>query len=133
MRRLVPVEDAGRDHDEIRAGERVESLRGLRTQAARCVMGAGPFAVGSYHVFAERPSTGFTATVFFLGLGTFTGPAALGAFADHHGLGPAFLLTAALAVAPLLARPVRGARREVLVTAGGTVAEEQGSSRAAAR
>jgi predicted MFS family arabinose efflux permease len=67
--------------------------------------GSGLLAVWSYQVFPERPSAGFSATVFFLGIGTIIGPAALGAFADHYSLGAAFLLTAGIAALTLLARP----------------------------
>ncbi|MBC9718972.1 MFS transporter [Streptomyces sp. TRM66268-LWL] len=75
-----------------------------------CFMaGSGLLAVWSYRVFPERPAAGFTVTVFFLGLGTIAGPALLGAFAQLHGLRPAFLLTAALTLVALLCGPRRGA------------------------
>ncbi|GHA15479.1 hypothetical protein GCM10010345_20130 [Streptomyces canarius] len=46
----------------------------------------------SYRVFPEQPSTGFSAAVPALGLGTLTGPATLGAVADHYGLRAGFLV-----------------------------------------
>lgn len=67
--------------------------------------GSGLLAVWSYHVFPERPSTGFSATVAFLALGTIAGPATLGAVADAYGLRAAFLTTAAAGVLALLAGP----------------------------
>ncbi|WP_107081868.1 MFS transporter [Streptomyces sp. SBT349] len=73
--------------------------------------GSGLLAVWSYQVFPERPATGFTATVVFLGAGTVVGPAALGALADRFGLGAAFLATAGLALGALGARPGRGPHR----------------------
>jgi predicted MFS family arabinose efflux permease len=64
-----------------------------------CFMaGSALLAVWSYQVFPEWPTTGLSATVFFLGLGTIAGPIASGILADHHGLGWTFLLTAALAL-----------------------------------
>jgi predicted MFS family arabinose efflux permease len=69
--------------------------------------GSGLLAVWSYHVFAEAPSTGFSATVAFLALGTIAGPATLGAVADAYGLRAAFALTAGASVLALLARPRR--------------------------
>jgi MFS family permease len=62
-------------------------------------------AVWSYQVFPERPATGFSATVFFLGLGSVVGPATMGVVAAHAGLSATFLVTAALAMLTLLARP----------------------------
>ncbi|QSB05378.1 MFS transporter [Natronoglycomyces albus] len=67
--------------------------------------GSGLLAVWSYRVFPERPTMGFSATVFFLGIGTIVGPAAAGMIVEHHGMSTVFLLTAAVAVATLLARP----------------------------
>ncbi|MFI0264609.1 MFS transporter [Streptomyces sp. NPDC017056] len=80
---------------------------------------SGLLAVWSYQVFPEHPATGFSATVFFLGLGTVTGPAALGAFADRNGLDAAFLLTAAITLLTPLARPApqRGRRAASSATA----------------
>ncbi|MEU9111274.1 MFS transporter [Streptomyces sp. NPDC048483] len=77
---------------------------------------SGLLAVWSYQVFPEQPSTGFSATVFFLGIGTIIGPAALGSFADHYSLSAAFLLTAGIAVLTLPARPGRAAGRPAAVT-----------------
>lgn len=66
---------------------------------------SGLLAVWSLQVFPERPSAGFSAVVFSLGLGTVVGPAVLGALADHAGLGAAFLSAAGIAVVTLIARP----------------------------
>lgn len=66
---------------------------------------SGLLAVWSYQVFPEHPSTGFSATVFFLGLGSVVGPATMGVVAAHAGLPATFLVTAALALLTLLARP----------------------------
>ncbi|MPY59945.1 MFS transporter [Streptomyces spongiae] len=80
-----------------------------------CFMaGSGLLAVWSYRVFPDRPSTGFSVTVLCLGVGTITGPAALGFFSDAYGLRAAFLATAAVAAMTLLVRPRAGA-------GGGTV------------
>ncbi|MDQ1051893.1 MFS transporter [Streptomyces sp. V4I2] len=77
-----------------------------------CFMaGSGILAVWSYRVFPERPSAGFSVTVFFLGLGTIAGPALLGAYAELHGLRAAFLLTAGAAALALACAPSRTARR----------------------
>ncbi|TJZ44643.1 YbfB/YjiJ family MFS transporter [Streptomyces piniterrae] len=76
-----------------------------------CFMaGSGMLAVWSYRVFPERPSAGFSVTVFFLGLGTIAGPALLGAYAELHGLRAAFLLTAGVAALALVCAPSRSAR-----------------------
>lgn len=72
--------------------------------------GSGLLAVWSYQVFPEQPATGFSVAVFFLGIGTIIGPAALGTFADQYSLRAAFLLTAVIAVLTLLARPSRKPR-----------------------
>ncbi|MFD9869449.1 MFS transporter [Streptomyces niveus] len=71
-----------------------------------CFMaGSGILAVWSYRVFPERPSAGFSVTVFFLGLGAIAGPALLGTYAELHGLRAAFLLTAGAAALALLCAP----------------------------
>lgn len=62
-------------------------------------------AVWSYRVFPERPTTGFSATVFFLGVGAVAGPAVIGLVADRYDLRTAFLLAAAVAVATVSMRP----------------------------
>ncbi|TDE00164.1 YbfB/YjiJ family MFS transporter [Jiangella asiatica] len=67
--------------------------------------GSALLAVWSYQVFPERPTTGFSATVFFLGIGTIAGPAAAGALAAHHGVGSALVAAAALSVATWLTPP----------------------------
>lgn len=72
--------------------------------------GSALLAVWSYEVFPERPTTGFSATVFFLGIGTVGGPATIGVIAERYGLRAAFLLTAAVAVLTFAARPVVTAR-----------------------
>lgn len=77
-----------------------------------CFMaGSGLLAVWSHEVFPEQPSTGFSATVFFLGLGTLAGPALMGALAGTYGLRTALVLTAALSATALLVRPRRTAPR----------------------
>ncbi len=62
-------------------------------------------ALWSYRVFPEQPSTGFSATVLALGIGTLTGPATLGAVADHYSMRTAFLVTAAVTLVTLVFRP----------------------------
>ncbi|MEU0051939.1 MFS transporter [Streptomyces sp. NPDC006309] len=62
-------------------------------------------ALWSYRVFPEQPSTGFSATVLALGIGTLIGPATLGAVADRSGLRTAFLVTAAVTLVTLAFRP----------------------------
>ncbi len=62
-------------------------------------------AVWSYQVFPSRPAAGFSAVVFFLGIGTIIGPVTVGAVADWIGLTAAFPLTAVLALVTLSARP----------------------------
>lgn len=62
-------------------------------------------AVWSYRVFPLRPTTGFSATVFFLGIGTVSGSATIGALADMYDVRTAFLVTAAVAIVTLKARP----------------------------
>lgn len=77
-----------------------------------CFMaGSGMLAVWSYHLFSEQPSTGFSVTVFFLGLGTVTGPAVVGALAGSYGLRAALLATALLAVLSPVVRPRAGTTR----------------------
>ncbi|MDI3418023.1 MFS transporter [Streptomyces luteolus] len=101
--------------------------------------GSGLLAVWSYKVFPEKPSTGFSSTVFFLGIGTIIGPAALGAFADRFSMSAAFLLTAGIALLTLFARPVKETRPVVLE--GGcsadsvpdSVTSEEGSRRSGIR
>lgn len=66
---------------------------------------SGLLAVWSYRVYPERPTTGFSATVFFLGIGTIIAPAIAGAIVDQYDLRTAFLLTAAVAIATVFARP----------------------------
>ncbi|WP_199434962.1 YbfB/YjiJ family MFS transporter [Qaidamihabitans albus] len=68
---------------------------------------SGLLAVWSHQVFPARPTTGFSVTLFALGLGAIAGPALLGAFADGHGLPAAFLVTAGVAALSLPFRPPR--------------------------
>lgn len=66
---------------------------------------SGLLAVWSYRVFPDRPAVGFSATVFFLGLGSIAGPALTGTLADRWNLPAALLCLAAIAVATTAARP----------------------------
>lgn len=66
---------------------------------------AALLATWSSQVFPEQPSTGFSATVFFLGLGSIVGPAAMGAIGGQVGLRTVFLITAALTLITLFVRP----------------------------
>jgi predicted MFS family arabinose efflux permease len=59
-------------------------------------------ATWSSWVFAEQPSTGFSATLFLLGSGSVVGPATLGAFAGNFGLGTAFLLAGTISLLTML-------------------------------
>jgi predicted MFS family arabinose efflux permease len=72
---------------------------------------SGLLAVWSYQVFPEHPATGFSATVFFLGIGTLVGPAVLGAAADRYGLPVTLLAMAGIAALTLPLRPTRGGPR----------------------
>lgn len=62
-------------------------------------------AVWSYQVFPARPAAGFSAVVFCLGLGTIAGPVTLGTVGAEFGLPAAFLVTAGLTAATVVARP----------------------------
>lgn len=64
-------------------------------------------AVWSSAVFAEQPSTGFSATLVLFGIGSTIGPATLGAFAGGFGLKAAFLMSATLALLPMLVLPAK--------------------------
>lgn len=55
-------------------------------------------SVWSSLLFSEQPSTGFSAVLLFLGIGTIVGPVALGTFAGHSSLDAAFLVTGAVAL-----------------------------------
>ncbi|MER5391089.1 MFS transporter [Saccharopolyspora sp. NPDC002686] len=66
---------------------------------------SGLLAVWSYQLFPERPATGFSAVVLFLGIGTIIGPAALGVLADNAGLSTTFLVTAGISLLTLPIRP----------------------------
>ena len=66
---------------------------------------SGLLAVWSYQVFPHHPATGFSGTVFFLGIGTIIGPAALGTVAATRGLPATLWATAAIAALTLPLRP----------------------------
>lgn len=68
-------------------------------------------------VFAERPSTGFSVTLFLFGVGSIVGPAAAGIFADRFGLNGVFLGSAALALVTILVRPAKEMRSATTDTA----------------
>jgi MFS family permease len=55
-------------------------------------------SVWSSLLYPEQPSTGFSAVLLFLGIGTIVGPMALGTFAGRSGLDAAFLVAGALAL-----------------------------------
>ena len=69
-------------------------------------------SVWSSAVFSERPSTGFSATLFVFGVGLTLGPAALGALAGPFGLRAGFLVSAAIVVLTAAARPKPHGNRE---------------------
>lgn len=81
---------------------------------------SGLLAVASYELFRDRPTTGFSATVFFLGVGTIVGPAAGGLVADHHGLRVVFVLAGGVAVLTALAGLRRAAGRGTAPSAAST-------------
>jgi predicted MFS family arabinose efflux permease len=66
---------------------------------------SGLLAVWSDRVFPDAPTSGFTLTTVCLGLGSVVGPITMGTVADGHGLRLVFLITAAVAVLALFARP----------------------------
>lgn len=66
---------------------------------------SGLLAIWSHQVFPDRPSSGFSLTVLFLGAGSILGPALFGVLADAYGLRPGFLVVALVTAATLLARP----------------------------
>ncbi|WP_064743177.1 MFS transporter [Pseudonocardia spinosispora] len=66
---------------------------------------SGLLAVWSHRTFPDRPSAGFSITVFLLGLGAVLGPALFGALADRWDLRTALLLASAIALITLVARP----------------------------
>lgn len=70
-------------------------------------------SVWSSTVFPERPSTGFSATLFVFGVGLTVGPAALGALAGPFGLRAGFLVSAATVVLTAAARPKTDGNREL--------------------
>ncbi|MGW0335756.1 YbfB/YjiJ family MFS transporter [Streptomyces sp. NPDC003011] len=88
-------------------------------------------ALWSYRVFPEQPSTGFSATVLALGVGTLIGPAALGAVAEQHSVRAAFLVTAAVALVTPVFRPPAGRRPAAVADHGGTASHHAGKERAA--
>lgn len=86
------------------------------------MMIAALLALWSSHVFPERPSTGFTATLLMLAIGSIAGPATLGIVAGHLGLVVAFLITAAFTLLSMLVRP-----REEMYSAAATERTPAGS------
>lgn len=88
---------------------------------------SGLLAVWSYQVFPHRPATGFSATVFFLGMGTIAGPAVLGTVAATHGLPAALWATAVIAALTLPLRP-----SPVTFIARASGSGQEGASRPAA-
>ncbi|HKR50414.1 MAG TPA: MFS transporter [Pseudonocardiaceae bacterium] len=79
---------------------------------------SGLLAVWSYQVFPEQPSTGMSATVFALGIGTIIGPAALGAVADRYGFPLALVVAGGLFALTLAARPAATPRPQRSVAEG---------------
>ena len=79
--------------------------------ASAAFLGAGVMcmsallSVWSSLLFPERPSTGFSIALLFVGAGSIVGPAALGTLAGHSGLATVFLAAGVLAflVAPVAA------------------------------
>lgn len=65
-------------------------------------------SVWSSDVFRERPTSGFSATLFVFGVGLTAGPVSFGAFAGSFGLRAAFLLSAAVILLTAAARPKIG-------------------------
>ncbi|MGB3683025.1 MAG: MFS transporter [Rubrobacteraceae bacterium] len=71
--------------------------------ASAAFLGAGVMctsallSVWSSLLFPERPSTGFSVALLFVGVGSIVGPVALGALAGHSGLAAAFLVAGVLA------------------------------------
>jgi predicted MFS family arabinose efflux permease len=76
-----------------------------------CVMSMSALlAVWSSTVFAAQPTTGFSATLIFFGIGSVVGPAALSAVAGGFGLDTAFLVSAALALLSAFVPPAEEPR-----------------------
>ena len=79
--------------------------------ASAALFGAGVMlmstllSIWSSAVFPERPSTGFSATLFVFGVGLTVGPASLGALAGPCGLRTGFLVSAVMIVLTVAARP----------------------------
>ncbi|ADD40230.1 MFS transporter [Stackebrandtia nassauensis] len=71
--------------------------------------GSSLLQVWSYELFPDRPTTGFSATVFFIGIGTILGPTLAGQIASGWGLGITFVATATVAAATLAIAPRRQA------------------------
>jgi predicted MFS family arabinose efflux permease len=67
-------------------------------------------SIWSSSVFDERPSAGFSVTLFLFGIGSIVGPAAAGIFADQFGLKGVFLGSAALALVTSAVRPAKEMR-----------------------
>lgn len=66
---------------------------------------AALLSLWSSSVFTDRPSTGFSATLLLLALGSIAGPATLGLLAEAIGLRAAFLVTAGFILLGVLVRP----------------------------
>ena len=86
--------------------------------ASAALFGAGVMlmsallSVWSSIEFPERPSTGFSATLFVFGVGLTVGPASLAALAGPLGLRASFLLSAVVIALTAAARPRPGGDRE---------------------
>ena len=86
--------------------------------ASAALFGAGVMpssallSVWSSIVFPERPSTGFSATLFVFGVGLTVGPASLAALAGPLRLRASFVLSAVVIALTAAARPRPGGDRE---------------------
>jgi sugar phosphate permease len=58
----------------------------------------GGISVWSSLLFSEQPSTGYSAVLLFLGIGTIVGPVVRGTFAGHSSFDAAFLVAGAVAL-----------------------------------
>lgn len=65
-------------------------------------------AVWSSRVFPERPSTGFSAALLILALGSVLAPVSMGVVAGAYGYSVVFLSLGAIAALTMLAHPVEG-------------------------
>lgn len=71
---------------------------------------SGLLSVWSYRMFPDRPSVGFSGTVFFLGLGAVVGPVLFGTVAEASNLRAALLMAAGLAAITTTLRPAAESR-----------------------